>query len=92
MTTDNEIVDFKCGRTEANNYIGKMQLDYYSLFKPQVRQGKYICFNPYTKTKTVGIKYLNQSNRDEALNDIVTFGGEILQYLLANRLFKEYKE
>ncbi len=92
LTTDTEIIDFKCGRTEANSYIEKMQLDYYSLFKPEVRVGKYICFNPYTNTRTIGIKYLNQDNRDNALNDIITFGGEILQYLLFQKLFKDYKE
>lgn len=92
MTEPTAITDFKCGRTEANSYISKMQLDYYSLFKPDIRVGKYICFNPYTKTKTVGIKFLNQDNRDNALNDIVTFGGEILEYLLYQKLFVNYKE
>lgn len=92
LTDDAMITDFKCGRTEANAYIGKMQLDYYSLFKPDIKTGRYICFNPYTKTKTVGIKFLSQHNRDNAINDILTFGGEILEYLLYQKLFKDYKE
>jgi hypothetical protein len=91
VITDDHIIDFKCGRTEANGYVGKMQLDYYSLFLPDRLTGIYICFNPYRKTTTRGIKFLSQENRDNALNDIVTFGGEMLEYLLANRLFRDWK-
>jgi hypothetical protein len=92
LTEDTAITDFKCGRTEANSYVGKMQLDYYALFKPQATVGRYICFNPYKNTKTVGIKFLTQENRDNAINEIVTYGADILQYLLANKLFIDYKE
>ena len=91
LTETNVITDFKCGRTEANSYLSKMQLDYYSLFKPEATVGRYICYNPYRNTKTVGIKYLSQKNRDNALNEIETFGAEILQYLLANKLFTDWK-
>jgi len=91
ITTPTQIIDLKCGRSDANSYIGKMQLDYYSLFLPECTEGKYICFNPYTKKKTIGLKFLSQKNRDDALNDIMTFGGEMLDYLLANKLFKNYE-
>jgi hypothetical protein len=91
LITLDKIIDFKCGRTESNGYVSKMQLDYYSLFLPHIKEGMYICYNPYTKTCTRGIKFLSQENRDNALNDIVTFGGEMLQYLLANRLFRDWK-
>lgn len=92
LTEDGVITDFKCGRTEANNYVGKMQLDYYALFKPDAKVGRYICYNPYCDTKTVGIKFLTQQNRDDALNEIITYGADILQYLLANKLFIDYKD
>jgi len=91
LTEDDTITDFKCGRTEANNYVGKMQLDYYSLFKPEAKVGKYLCYNPYKETLTVGVKFLTQDNRDNALNEIMTYGAEILQYLLANKMFADYK-
>lgn len=91
LTEPHRITDFKCGRTEANNYISKMQLDYYSLFVPEATEGVYICFNPYKDTKTIGVKFLTQENRDNAINEIVTYGGEILDYLLANRLFTNYE-
>jgi hypothetical protein len=90
LTEDDMITDFKCGRTEANSYVGKMQLDYYALFKPQATTGRYLCYNPYKDTLTVGIKFLTQQNRDDAINDIVTYGADILQYLLANKLFRDY--
>lgn len=88
---DDMITDNKCGRTEASAYVDKMQLDYYSIFKPHIKTGRYLCYNPYTGGLTVGIKYLTQENRDNALEDIVTFGGEILQYLLANKMFRDWK-
>ena len=91
LSTDTEIIDFKCGRTQANSYVSKMQLDYYSLFLPDRKTGKYICYNPYSNTKTVGIKFLSQQNRDNAIEEIITFGGEILQYLLSNKLFIDYE-
>lgn len=91
LVTLNQIIDFKCGRTEAGAYVDKMQLDYYSLFLPDRKEGVYICFNPYTKRVTRGIKFLDDRNREAALNDIITFGGEILQYLLANRLFRDWR-
>lgn len=90
ILTDDYIIDLKCGRTEASSYVNKMQLDYYSLFKPEIKEGKYICYNPYTEKYSVGVKFLSQINRDNALEEIVTYGGEILDYLLANKLFKDY--
>lgn len=92
LMEDDMITDFKCGRTDAGSYLGKMQLDYYSIFNPAASVGRYIAYNPYRKTKTVSIKFLSQKNRDDALNEIVTYGAEILDYLLANKLFKDYKE
>lgn len=91
LMEDNVITDFKCGRTEATSYLDKMQLDYYSLFKPEATVGRYICYNPYRDTKTVGIKFLSDKNRENALNEIQTYGAELLQYLLANKLFVDFK-
>lgn len=91
MTEPKMITDFKCGRTESNQYVQKRQLDYYSLFKPEATVGRYLCFNPYTKGLTVGIKFLTKETRENAINDIITTGGEILQYLLANKLFINYE-
>ena len=43
-------------------------------------------------TLTVGVKYFSQETRDNTIEEIVTFAGEILDYLLANKLFIDYKE
>lgn len=91
LTDEDTIIDFKCGRTESNGYVGKMQLDYYALFIPTATTGIYRCFNPYTNKLTIGVKFLSEENRENAINEIVTYGGEILQYLLANKLFIDYK-
>lgn len=92
IVDDEHIIDLKCGRTEASNYVDRLQLDYYSLFLPDRKIGKYICFNPYRNTHTVGIKFLSQESREVALEEIVTYGGEILSYLLVNKLFEDYKK
>lgn len=85
------ITDNKCGRTEASNYLNDMQLDYYSLFDPDSKEGVYRCYNPYLNTLTVGVKFLSENNRENAINEIVTYGAEILQYLLANKLFTSWE-
>lgn len=86
------ITDNKCGRTEAISYVDQTQLDYYSIFKPDISEGLYRCYNPYMNTLTVGVKYFSQETRDNTIEEIVTFAGEILDYLLANKLFIDYKE
>lgn len=92
IVDDEYIIDTKCGRTDASSYVDRLQLDYYSLFLPDRTVGKYICFNPYRNTHTVGIKFLSQESREVALEEIVTYGGEILSYLLINKLFVDYKK
>lgn len=91
ITEPTIITDNKCGRTEANNYVSKRQLDCYSLFIPLAKTGIYRCYNPYLDTLTIGVKFLNNDTRENAINDIITTGGEILDYLLANKLFIDYK-
>lgn len=86
------ITDNKCGRTEAISYVDHTQLDYYSIFKPEISEGLYRCYNPYMESLTVGVKYFNQETREAAIEEIITFGGEILEYLLANKLFIDYKD
>ena len=85
------IVDFKCGRTNATDYIEKFQLDYYKLLLPDAIRGEYRCYNPYLKSLTIGIKYLNDSNAEAALNHIITYGGEMIDYLASQRLIKDHK-
>lgn len=88
---DYKIIDFKCGQTQASSYLESYQLDYYKIFLPEAVEGIYLCHNPYTKKLTKGIKFLTQKNVDQALNHLFTFGGEIIEYLLANKLLVDYK-
>lgn len=91
-TTDRDIVyEYKVGRTKAGAYVDKLQLDYMKLLIPRLRLGVYLCHNPYTGRLTKGIKYLNDSNAEAALEHIITFGGEIIDYLQANKLLKDYR-
>lgn len=86
------ITDNKCGRSEANNYMSDRQLDYYSLFDMEAKEGVYRCYNPYFDSLTIGVKYFNDTTREQALNEIITYSGDIIQYLIANKLFIDYKE
>ncbi len=86
-----KLEEFKCGRTEALNYIDSFQLDYYKLLLPDVIIGTYRAWNPYLRKLTVGIKYLSDSNAERALEHILTFGGEMIEYLGANKLIIDYK-
>lgn len=88
---DHRIIDFKCGQTKASAYLESYQLDYYKMFLPEAKEGIYLCFNPYTKMLSKGVKYLTQKNIDQALNHIFTFSGEIIQYLESQKLLIDYK-
>lgn len=85
------IYEFKCGMTEATQYVDGYQADYYKLLYPQANIAKYLCYNPYFKTHTVGIKFLSRANAEAALNHIYTHGTEFIDYLIANRLVRDYK-
>lgn len=86
------IYEFKCGRTEASNYIDSFQLDYYKLLLPNATLGKYLCWNPYLKQLSIGVKFLTDENAERALEHIITHGGELIEYLAANKLIIDYKE
>ncbi len=85
------IIENKSGLKTATGYVDEMQLDYMKLLRPNAVLGEYRCYNPYFDTLTRGIKYLDDRNAEAALNHIYTYGGELLQYLLANKLFVDYK-
>lgn len=92
LEDENILDDYKCGQTPPSNYIDGWQLDSYKLLRPQAKLGKYRCYNPYTKELKIGVKYLHQSNAEKALENILTFGGELIDYLQTNRLLRDYKE
>jgi len=98
------LTDYKCGIGKPSAYVDKWQLDLYKLLRPQANMGRYICHDPYkcdalcSKTPnephqcyTVGIKFLSDKNAEKALENIYTFGGEIIQYLEFNKLIQDYK-
>lgn len=87
-----EITDFKCGRSTAGDYIERFQLDYYKFLLPDATIGYYLCYNPYFKSLTVGVKFLDDHNAENALNHILTYGGEMIEYLAANKLIIDFKE
>lgn len=86
------IIDFKCGMTTASAYVDKWQLDAYKLLLPKATIGYYLCFNPYNNQLSKGVKFLSEKSAENALEHIITTGGEIIDYLQANALLKDYKE
>lgn len=91
-TDGNIIYEFKCGMTEASQYVDTMQADYYKLLYPMADTAIYLCYNPYFDTYTKGIKYLGRHNAEDALNHIYTHGTELIDYLRANKLLQDYKQ
>lgn len=92
LEDDNVLIDHKCGRSTPSSYIDGWQLDLYKLLRPNATLGKYLCFNPYNNEVATGIKFLDTSNAEFALNNIITWGGEMIDYLEANKLLVDYKE
>lgn len=101
LEDEDVITDFKCGFSTPTSYLDKVQLDYYKLLRPNATVGQYICHNSYIcdvsckgdehKCYKVGIKFLDDKVAENALEHIITFGSEIIQYLEANKLIKDYK-
>lgn len=85
------IIEYKSGMRNATGYVDEMQADIYKLLRPSAVVAEYRCYNPYFQTLTRGIKYLDDRNRDAALNYIYTYGGELLDYLLLNKMFIDHK-
>ena len=91
-TDGDTIYEFKCGKGEPGMYVDSLQLDYYKLFYPQAKQGIYNCHNPYTKELRRGWKNLDRDNAEAALEHVITFGSEMINYLQAEKLLINYKE
>lgn len=98
------VQDHKCGTGRSASYVDTMQLDYYKLLRPGVTIGRYACHNPYKcealcqrkqlkkhECYGYGIKFLTSENAENALNHILTYGSELIQYLEANNLVVDYK-
>jgi hypothetical protein len=87
---DEYIREFKCGLTPVSSYINQMQLPYYKLLYPEKTIGIYYCYNPYAKKLEIGVKYLTEQTIDEAIEHIITFGSEMIDYLKVNKLLVNY--
>lgn len=90
--TDNDICyEHKCGARSASAYVDDMQLDYYKLLLPHLHEGIYRCYNPYTGDFTTSIKFLTDKVANNALEHIMTYGGELIDYLQTQKLLINYK-
>lgn len=83
--------EYKCGMRNATSYVDDLQMDYMKLLEPRMREGRYICYNPYFKTKTIGVRFLTDKNAMNALEHIMTYGGELISYLQVNKMLVNYK-
>lgn len=101
LEDDNVLIDHKCGLSTPSQYLDSLQLDYYKLLRPEAKEGRYICHNPYKcdanckgdehSCYQVGVKFLDDTNAEHALEHILTYGGEMIQYLEVNKLIIDYK-
>lgn len=85
------ITDYKCGLSGPAGYLSGWQLDAYKLLRPKAKIGRYLCFNPYTDTYSVGAKFLGQKEAENALEHIITYGSELIDYLATQKLLVDYK-
>lgn len=84
------ITDYKVGSNTATDYISSEQLDYYKLLVPNAIEGHYLCYDPYFKTRTLGVKYLTDDNAMKALEHVITHGTEFIDYLKTQKLLRDY--
>lgn len=87
---EHTIYEFKCGMTEATQYLDGWQADAYKLLYPHANIAKYLCYNPYFNKHTVGIKFLGRASGEYALNKIYSLGTELIDYLIVNKLVRDY--
>lgn len=102
LEDNNVITDYKCGFSKPSKYISGTQLDYYKLLRPNATLGRYICHNPYICDAKctpdnhicyeIGVKFLDDEVAEKALEHIITFGGEMIQYLETQKLIIDYKK
>jgi hypothetical protein len=88
---DRTLVDYKCGVGEPSTYLSGWQLDLYKWLRPDSTLGKYICFNPYTESVKVGAKFLGEQQAENAVESIITYGSEMIDYLRSQKLLKNYE-
>jgi hypothetical protein len=85
------VYEWKSGLTSASNYVDSLQTDVYKLLIPHITEAVYVVWNPYTDTHEVGVKSLKRSNAEAALDFVLTFGLELIDYLKSQRLLKNYE-
>lgn len=83
--------DHKCGMTGASTLVGSMQFPYYKLLQPKAALGRYNIFNPYTEEFSRGIKILDDRDAKEALEHLITYGSEMIDYLQSQKQLINYK-
>ncbi len=86
------IYEYKVGKSAPGDTIDGWQLDMYNLFHKDAEKGIVICYNPYTKTTQVGVKYLGQHTIDNAIENIITYGSEMIDYLETQKLIVNYEK
>jgi hypothetical protein len=92
LEDEDVITDYKCGLSEPASYLSGWQLDAYKLLRPTAKLGRYICFNPYSDTYSVGAKFLGPKQAENALEHIITYGSEMVDYLKTQKLLKDFQE
>lgn len=86
------IYDYKCGKTEATTYVDKQQMKYYKLLIPEAQEARYLCYNPYMDSLKIGVEFLDDKSAEAALEHILTFGGEMINYLQSIKRLKDYSK
>ena len=82
-------IDYKTGRTPANDYVNSRQHECYQVLYPEIKRFEYYCKNQHMHRSdpnqiTVGVVYLNKRTLEDGLNWILTMAAELREYLINN--------
>jgi len=88
---DNGVIfDWKTGFTESDRYADSAQPKVYKLLYPKAERAEIHHYNQYTGKSDMSIVYLGSRAIDEAVNWVVTLGGEMHDYLQKNKLYERF--
>jgi hypothetical protein len=92
--TDKEIFEFKTGKTESNNSIYERQVKVYGALAwakgCRVERANILHYDQYNKNTDISSVWLTEEAIEEALNWVITVGGDIHNYFLKNKLYEKF--
>lgn len=71
------LVDYKTGKSTANQYSNSLQVGCYKVLFPEAKYFKFLCYNQHTEKVTTSIIRLSDKVYQDAIDRILTVGCDI---------------